>query len=106
VKSNPDFLTEKQKIEKATAEIILRLLNKRLGTEYQIIERGDFPDIRCKDIKSGLYLNLEITLFEDREGDIRYKLGRGIKQIISPRTNLPITSFSDNTIPMHERAVD
>ena len=71
----PIHMNEKQKIEQASAEGFLELFNQRFGTDYQIIELGDAPDVRCKDSK-GAELNLEVTLTEDRPRDIQVTLGR------------------------------
>lgn len=68
-------MNEKQKIEQASAEGFLVLFNQRFGTDYQIVELGDAPDVCCQDSK-GAELNLEITLTEDRPRDIQSSLGR------------------------------
>lgn len=68
---------EKEQIERSTAEYFLPLYNKEKGTHFAINELSDNPDIRCKDSQTGEVLNLEITLLEDRPGEIKYTLGRG-----------------------------
>jgi hypothetical protein len=91
-------LTEKQKIEKATAEIFLDLYNKRCSTNFRIVQLGDTPDVECKDQSTGEELFLEITLLEDWEGDIQALLGRGQRRTTSPITGLPAISFRQDTI--------
>jgi hypothetical protein len=73
---NPDELNEKQQIELATAEAFLELYNRRKGTDYEPVEVGDTPDIRCQDNSGKKVLDLEITLLEDRPDDIAFLLGR------------------------------
>jgi hypothetical protein len=68
-------LKEKEAIEKATADAFVELYNQEMRSSYSIIEHSDAPDIRCKD-RNGNTLNLEITLTEDRTGDIQASLGR------------------------------
>jgi hypothetical protein len=68
-------LDEKKAIEKATAEGFLKLYNQDMDTSYRIAEHSDSPDIRCEDT-TGNRMNLEITLTEDRPGDIQALLGR------------------------------
>lgn len=68
-------MSEKQAIEKATAEGFLNLYNKLRCTDFQITEMSDAPDVRCID-SLGNALNLEITMTEDRPGDIKAILGR------------------------------
>ena len=68
-------MSEKQAIEKATAEGFLVLYNQLQGTDFRIVEMSDAPDVRCAD-SHGKALNLEITSTEDRPGDIKAILGR------------------------------
>jgi len=68
-------LSEKQRIEKATAEGFLRLFNDTNKTTYRVVELADSPDVRCRD-DHGNTLNLEITLTQDQEKDIQAALGR------------------------------
>ncbi len=53
-------LSEKQAIERGTAEGFLVLYNQFLRTDFKIVEMSDAPDARCKD-SHGNMLNLEIT---------------------------------------------
>jgi len=46
-----------------------------MSTSFRINEYSDSPDILCLD-SEGNKLNIEITLTEDREGDIQAALGR------------------------------
>lgn len=68
-------MTEKESIEKATADAFIDLYNSQMGTSYSIVEYSDAPDIRCKDPKGDMF-NLEITLTEDRPKDIQAAVGR------------------------------
>lgn len=68
-------MSEKQAIEKATAEGFLVLYNQLQGTDFRIVEMSDAPDVCCVD-SHGKALNLEITATEDRPGDIKAILGR------------------------------
>lgn len=68
-------MSEKQAIEKATAEGFLVMYNQLQGSDFRIVEMSDAPDVRCKD-SLGNTLNLEITATEDRPGDIKAVLGR------------------------------
>ena len=68
-------MTEKEQIERATAEGFIPLYNKEMNASYMIAEYSDAPDVRCVDAQ-GNKLNLELTLTEDRPGDIQARLGR------------------------------
>lgn len=68
-------MEEKRLIEEATAKAFLNLYNSEMGTSYAIIAHLDAPDICCRDLR-GNKLNIEITLTEDRPGDIQAVLGR------------------------------
>lgn len=68
-------MEEKVAIERATANGFLFLYNEERGTTFKITRVADSPDIECKN-EQGEILNLEITLTEDRSGDIQAALGR------------------------------
>lgn len=70
-------MTEKQAIERATAEGFLELYNDRFGTDYEIVDMPapPDPDVQCADSR-GRRLNLEITVTEDQRNDIKGLLGR------------------------------
>jgi hypothetical protein len=71
-------MNEKQLIEKATAEGFLLLYNHAFKADFRIdaiAADGEVPDVRCSD-PSGNFLNLEITMTEDRDRDIAAQLGR------------------------------
>ncbi len=68
-------MTEKERIELATAEGFLSLYNTHFGVDFAVVEHADAPDIRCRD-STGATLNLEITATEDRAHDIQALLGR------------------------------
>ena len=68
-------MKEKEAIELHTAELFLQLYNQREGSSFGIKEHADAPDFHCQDA-DGNDLYLEITLTEDRNGDIQALLGR------------------------------
>jgi hypothetical protein len=68
-------MNEKKEIEKATAEAFIKLYNSEKGTTYIVVEHSEAPDIKCID-SEGNKLGLEITLTEDRPGDIPAIIGR------------------------------
>ncbi len=68
-------MNEKEAIEKATADAFIELYNSKMGTSFSIVEYTDAPDIRCEDSEGNTF-NFEITLTEDRPGDIQAALGR------------------------------
>ncbi len=68
-------MTEKEAIEKATADAFIELYNREMGTSFFIVGYSDAPDIRCKDPQGNIF-NFEITLTEDRPKDIQSALGR------------------------------
>ncbi len=68
-------MTEKETIELNTAERFIELYNSQMDTSFSIVEHSDAPDFHCQD-KEGVELKLEITLTEDRPGDIQALLGR------------------------------
>ena len=68
-------MTEKEAIELETAEKFTELYNSQMGTSFSIIKHSDAPDFYCQD-KEGTELKIEITLTEDRPGDIQALLGR------------------------------
>ncbi|HZH98908.1 MAG TPA: hypothetical protein VEX38_08045 [Fimbriimonadaceae bacterium] len=42
-------MNEKQRIEQATAEEFLLLINQRFGADYEIVESRDALDVKCED---------------------------------------------------------
>ncbi len=68
-------MTEKEAIEFETAKQFINLYNSQMGTSFSIVKHSDAPDFHCQD-KEGNELKLEITLTEDRPGDIQALLGR------------------------------
>ena len=67
-------MSEKTDIEWATAEAFISLYNAEHATTY-LAQASEAPDMHCIDQK-GNQLNLEITMTEDRPGDIKALLGR------------------------------
>ena len=68
-------MTEKEAIELETAEKFIDLYNSQMDTSFSIVKHSDAPDFYCQD-KEGTELKIEITLTEDRHGDIQALLGR------------------------------
>ncbi len=68
-------MTEKQQIERLTAEYFITQYNLEFKTSFAIKELSDNPDVLCAD-STGKNLKLEITLTEDNDGDIKALLGR------------------------------
>jgi len=71
-------MNEKQQIEKATAEGFLNFYNRDFGTDFMIVKLGNSGgpiDVKCQNSK-GDVLNLQITMTEDRPGDIIANLSR------------------------------
>ncbi|MHC4509768.1 MAG: hypothetical protein ACYTAO_12545 [Planctomycetota bacterium] len=75
VKMKGDHSNEKRGIERSTAEAFLKFYNAETNSSYEITEHSDAPDFMCRD-EAGDELRLEITLTEDRPGDIQALLGR------------------------------
>jgi len=98
-------LSEKQQIEKATAEIFLPIYNGMKGTDFEIVELGDAPDIQCKDRKSGKPLDLVIGLIEDLKGEIGEELDRG-KNPPSSEIHMPVRSFFEDAIPNYCKVIE
>ena len=91
------FVSETQRIERATAEGFLRLFNQQFGAD-KIVELGDAPDVRCQD-SDDRALNLEITQTEDRRLDIQAAMGRsGYRNAENVRTSSPGSSLRDNVL--------
>ena len=68
-------MNEKEQIEKAIAEEFLEVYNSEFNKSFTIQMISDKPDIICADC-NGEKFNLEITMTEDRSGDIKALLGR------------------------------
>ncbi len=78
--------TEKQRIERATAELFLVGYNARTHGTYVVERVADAPDVICRDA-TGALLQLEIVLLEDRPGDIKELLrkpdGRELERFLA-----------------------
>lgn len=68
-------MSEKEQIERETVEAFLRVYNAQAGASYRIVRHQDSPDFLCVDV-AGDALGIEVTLTEDRPGDIQALLGR------------------------------
>ena len=90
-------MEEKQLIERATAEKFLQLFNQEFGVDYAIVELANSPDVKCRD-SVGTSLNLEITLTEDRPGDLQASLGRSNSRSVENRNSARASSLRDNVL--------
>lgn len=81
--------TEKGAIERASADLFLRLLNQERGTLYRVVEVSDAPDVKCEDGESRRTLGIEVTLLEQVEGEIASALGRDPRPDDYPREGHP-----------------
>jgi len=72
--------TTKEAIEIFTAQGFLDLYNNKHGTNFEIKEQRDAPDIHCRN-SDGKDLFLEITLTQDYEGDAPVMLGQKTERI-------------------------
>ena len=72
-------MNDKELVEKATIDAFVALHNQKYGTAYAVSEYGDNggdrPDAVCVTANGELFYT-EITLTEDRPGDIPWMLGR------------------------------
>ena len=87
-------LPEKKHIEHSIAVLFLGLYNQRKGTNYEINELQDTPDVTCVDQNTGDFLELEITLLQGLPDEIKHVLGRD-KKPISPTTGTTVVSYDD-----------
>ena len=94
-----NILSNKQKIEKASADIILNSYNKRFGTNFEIIKLQDAPDIFCTDPITHEDLYLEITLQEDLAGEIKAILEAN-KEPVTDLVSFGVRSFLDDVVPL------
>lgn len=85
----------KQAIEYDTAVAFLHLYNQALKTSYEIIELSDIPDVICKDRLTNEELYLEITLHEDRKGEIPFLLGQ-TKEKPKSRSSVRLTGRDED----------
>jgi hypothetical protein len=75
---NRDKLKATQRIELYTAESFIEKYNSICQSDFRIVEvagHGESPDIMAKD-SQGTRLNIEVTMTEDRHGNITAALGR------------------------------
>ena len=68
-------MNEKEKIEKSTVDAFVKLFNEREKEDYVVEKYSDAPDAMCKN-SSGQAMQVEVTLTEDRPGDLPWTLGR------------------------------
>ena len=69
------MMTEKQQIEKATTDAFVALFNTREKQDFVVQQYGDAPDAICKN-SAGQIMQIEVTLTEDRHGDLPWMFGR------------------------------
>ena len=68
-------MSEKEAIERSTVDAFISMYNGYSGESYSVEEYADSPDATCRN-ESGEALNIEVTLTEDRPGDLPWVLGR------------------------------
>jgi|GEM_PF-1109975 len=109
---NTPLHTETQRIELASANAFFALYNARYSTAYyvtRIAGDGDVPDVYAKNAL-GSEFNLEITLTEDHDGEIRALLGRGdhlspgslkhhLASVRAGKVSLEARSLQHNALP-------
>ncbi len=106
-------MTEKDIIEKNTVEHFINLYNEQENLNYIVVKHSDAPDFICKDVKNNKALNIEVTMTQDKHGDIQALLGRSehrnidsIKAKIEKMKkgklhyNEAVTSFGVDTLSM------
>lgn len=98
-------LTEKQKTEKEIAEIFISLYNPLMGTNFEISQLGDAPDVACEDNSANTRLDLEIALLENLPGQIRHTLGRGEKPR-SQTTGTTVVDLFNDVIPHFRKTLE
>lgn len=98
-------LSQKQQIEKATAEIFLPIYDKMHGTNFSVVELGDTPDVTCRDPETGQMLYLEIGLIEDLKGEIADELKRG-KEAGPTEYLTPVRSLYDDAVPNYRKVIE
>jgi hypothetical protein len=69
------MMNEKEKIEKATVDAFIKLFNGREKQDYVVEQYNDAPDATCRN-SSGQTMQIEVTLTEDKLGDLPWMLGR------------------------------
>jgi hypothetical protein len=97
-------MSEKKKIELATAELFLRLYNDEMKTAFSVVSQNETPDVHCKDRKTGQELELEISLLQNLPGEIAFILGRG-NQPRSPTTETTAVSLFDDVYKELEKSL-
>lgn len=116
---NYDKLSEKQQIELSTAEGFLQFFNVQHDSSYEVVHvagDGETPDIVAKDIR-GNVLNIEVTLTEDRHGDITAALGRSnyrsiealrahLKAVREGKESVQFSSLQGNVIKLLQERID
>ena len=93
-------LTEKQLIEKATAEAFLSFYNQKNGSCFvvkHVADDGEVPDVFAVDV-NGDALGIEVTLTEDYPGDVAQALGR--------RSSIATRQKSDHVISRDGVVID
>ena len=68
-------MNEKEIIERETIDAFVEMFNRREQEDYVVEKYSDAPDAICKN-GCGEKLQVEVTLTEDRPGDLPWMLGR------------------------------
>ena len=93
-----DMKLNKRQREESTANRFLSLFNERNGTQYEIKQMRDAPDVHCTDKRSGATLFLEVTLLEGMSGFIE-SANTGKPLRVSPHTGTTAVSLLDDVVP-------
>jgi len=116
---NTSDYNEKQQIELATAEGFFALYNAQFQTSYTVTHiagDGEAPDVLAEN-EAGQEFNLEITLTENRPGDIAATLGRSdnrsidalkrhLEAVRTGKERPQITSLPDNALSVLLQRID
>lgn len=112
-------LSEKQRIEHSTAEGFLDLFNAQTGSQYQVVHiagPNEVPDVVAKDA-AGNFLNIEVSMTEDHDGDVAALLGRSehksvealkthIEAVKSGAASISVNSLQDNAVEKLAERID
>ncbi len=115
---NYDELSENKRIELSTAEGFLQFFNVQHDSSYEVVHvagEGETPDIVAKDTH-GNVLDIEITMTEDRSGDIMAALGRSnhrsiealradLEAVQDGKKPVQFSSLQDNVVELLKKRI-
>jgi hypothetical protein len=78
-------MNEKEQIQKATVDAFVELFNACEKQDFVVEQYGDAPDATCTN-SAGKIMQVEVTLTEDRPGDLPWILGRFNERPCKSRT--------------------